>query len=488
MNARANAAAVIAALDADERRLMLHQARAEAWRRVAEGRLSVDFALHSKQREAAAMLRANKAALFYLSIARQFGKSILLFALVLEMLWRKPRSLWHWWAPLRDDAVDIVRQKTDIVLAGCPVGLIPRLNEKDIRYKLPNGAELHFFGANNERSRFARGRTVDGIVIDEAAEIDNLPNLINSVCLPMLLHSGGSIWMSSTPAILADHPSYDFLRACLSRGDAYRATIFDNPLLTIEQIERQKQACGGADSAAWKREHLVELDVVDADSVLVPEWSRLKAELAVRWQRPDYWGYLRRYVGIDPGVSDRTGIVYATYDFPEHTIRVERARLMVRASTSDIAAQVRADEKDLWPGANGKHTFRVADDNQGRLVLDLCDEGLTTSKAIKDDREAGIGLLRTWVARKHLKVDPDEAAILSRQLEHAHEVRRKLARNLEGHFDAFTAALYLVRAIELEKHLNPLPTHEWLTSRRRPKSQRGRSKLLEAFSAPSHRK
>lgn len=469
----------------EEREALRAMARAEAWRRVAAGERNVDFVLHSSQRKAAALMRASRAPMFYLSVGRQWGKSSMLLPLVLERAWRKPRSLWVWWAPVRSDALDIVEQKARVILGDLPDELQPQLVKGEVAtWKLHNGAEIQFFGANNQRARFARGRTADGVVVDEAAEIDDLRYVVEAVSLPMLLHTSGPVWMASTPAQLADHESYAFLRACLSRGDGFRATVHDNPLLTPEQVARHLEACGGAEAATWRREYLAELDVVDQDVVIVPEWSRLRKELARAWARPDYFHRLRRYVSIDPGINDRTGITFAVYDFPAATLRVERAVMLHRARTDQIRAAVEEEEARLWPGL--PPPTRIADDAQGRLVLDLTDAGLVVSPAIKDDREASVNLVRTYVATRRLTVDPLAADVLDRQLEHAYEIRRKLARNLEGHFDAFDSLLYLVRLVDAEKGVNPFPSQAWMHSHvRQPDS--GRSKLHDAWGKTAKR-
>ncbi len=474
-----DARALIEALTPGQQEQLARLARNEVWRRVAEGKGDVTPLLHSGQCTMRETLLASEAAIYYLSVARQFGKSLGLLAIILELMWRTPGSLWHWWAPYRDDAIDIVEQKARILLEGVDDAYAPALNKKDVRYRLSNGSELHFFGANNDRARFSRGRTVHGIVIDEAAEIDDLVSLVDSICLPMLLHSGGSLWLSSTPAKLADHTSYAYVRAALSRGDCFRATIHDNPLLSQAQIDRQCEAAGGEDSPAWRREHLVELDVVDPDAVLVPEWGALKGELVRTWEIPDTYPLLRRYVGVDPGVSDRTGLTYATFDFERQTIRGERARLLKRASTHVIADTLKEDIAELWPGALAKSVTVVVDDAQGRMVLDLADEGVIAEAALKDERDAAIGLLRGYVARKRITLEPNACEVWSRQLEFAHEVKRKLARNAEGHFDCFDAGLYMVRAMDRDKLINPLPTHEQLHGVRRPPS--GSNPLLDAF-------
>lgn len=476
----------LAALSPEHREAVRSAAMADAWRRLSRGELTCDFVLHKSQREAAKALRISEASSFYLNVARQWGKSTMLLALLLERGWAKPGSLWLWWAPFRDDAVDVVDKKARILLADCPAELWPELDEKDVVYRLPNGSEIQFHGANNKHARFARGRTVHGVVIDEAAEIDELPMLVDAICLPMLLHSGGPIWLSSTPAILAEHPSYEYVRACLSRGDGFTATVHDNPLLTPKQVSRHMEAAGGEESATWRREYLAQLDVTDPDAVLVPEFGRLKGELVRPWERPplEELRHLRRYVGIDPGIEDRTGLVFATYDFVRATIRAQSSQLLRRATTDAIREACELEEKRLWPGLPPPK--RIADDSQGRLVADLCDNGFIVEKAIKDDRKASINLLRTFVAKKRLTLEPDAGPILH-QLEHAHIERQRLARNLQGHYDAFDALLYLVRTLDGEKGVNPLPPEASRYSHTRPKPRQ--SKVLElAFGKASHRK
>ena len=440
-----------------EARALRQAARAELWRRTSAGEVSVDWFLHDAQVQAAQALRASKSLLYYLSVGRQWGKSLLLVALVLEEAWGNPGCLIHWWSPYRDDAVDIFTQKARIVLADCPVALRPRLNGQTVQWRFSNGSEVHFFGANNDRGRFARGRTVRRIIIDEAAEVDDLQSLTDEICMPMLLHSpGGSIWMSSTPSKVGDHVSYVYVRNALLAGDCFRATIYDNPLLMPEQVAKHCTRAGGHESPTWRREYLADLDVVDPEAVLVPEFSKLRTELTAPWQRPGHYQHLKRLVVLDRGGdtdrADGTGITWWTFDFPTQLAVCERSLLLRQPSTSEICRAIKTAELELW-GADAKPD-RVAD---GILAKDYDEHGLSFGPVSKDDRDSAIALLRTSIGAKRIRFLPAAASAIT-QMQYAHTRKGRLARTEQGHYDVFDTVLYANRYIQEHlKYVNPIP-------------------------------
>ena len=105
-----------------------------------------------------------------------------------------------------------------------------------------------------------RGITIDLILIDEAAYVrDELFNVV----YPTVISTQGRVVLISTPGLSAG----EFYNACTSERSFYTRYTFTHkdaffsdgrPHIPPEELERECQRCGGAESAEWKREYLVE--------------------------------------------------------------------------------------------------------------------------------------------------------------------------------------------------------------------------------------
>lgn len=110
-----------------------------------------------------------------------------------------------------------------------------------------------------------RGPTIDLALIDEAAYVRDE---LFSVLYPTVMTTQGRIVLISTPGLSAG----EFYNACTSKDSGYTAFKFTHddavfadgrPHVPREELERECARAGGADSAFWKREFLVEF--TDAD-------------------------------------------------------------------------------------------------------------------------------------------------------------------------------------------------------------------------------
>ena len=137
---------------------------------------------------------------------------------------------------------------------------------------------------------------------------------------------------------------------------------------------------------------------------------------------------------------------------------MEREYRATGNSTSEIAAAIKAGEKELWGGI--PPTKRVSDVDL-RLIKDLRDlHGLRFQATEKDQKEAQINNLRILIQQGRIKIH-ESCVNLAVQLQYGRwktsaSGRRDYQRSVElGHLDLIDALIYLVRNINFRK--NPLP-------------------------------
>jgi hypothetical protein len=441
--------------------------RASLWRR---GELR--WKLHPGQQRIYDAIQSTDHKRVYLNVSRQWGKSTLLLLVAWELCLKNPGTCVYYWAPYGKDAEDIAQNKANWLLRGqqlpgggvdvCPKDLEPEFRAQDRAFAFPNGSEIVFVGANNDRARFARGRTVHLHIVDEAAEVDDLDQLVNDVAMPSTLHTRGRIFLASTPARSPGHASTLMAKRCASEGKGayWHFTIHDNPLLDAETIARYCREAGGAQSSTWRREYLADLGAIDEDTACIPELTdELRKEIVREMPRPPYFRFLDRYVAVDPGMEDFTGIVFGYWDPLENRFIAEDCLLLQRANTRQLAEAIKAKEAELWDDLPVFH--RVVDDSGKRVVADLGDLGVSCSPAWKPDRDANIALLRMYVAGRQFLVSP-RAEALANQLQFA--TRNPKTGDLErapghGHFDLVAASWYLAREVHENRHRQPIPAH-----------------------------
>jgi hypothetical protein len=114
---------------------------------------------------------------------------------------------------------------------------------------------------------------------------------------------------------------------------------------------------------------------------------------------------------------------------------------------------------------------RPVDDPTGRVTLDLWElHKLHCEPAVKNDRNASIGLIRTWCVDGTLVILPG-CVRLRHQLLTAknNKTRTDFERTPDGHFDLVAALMYFVRGAQPLLAVNPYPADfDKLTGRTMP--------------------
>jgi hypothetical protein len=328
----------------------------------------------------------------------------------------------------------------------------PKWNSQEGAYILPNGSMIHIAGVNNGHADDLRGTAADLCVVDEAAFVDDLTYLIDSVLTPQLITTGGQLLMASSSPVSPAHDFTDYIHEAKIDGFYSSFDIYSSGFPEELVNEFMKEA-KGPDSTTWKREYLNEI-IVDSDYSIIPEADKLKIGIIPTEHKQFY----HRYVGMDIGTRDLTVIIFGYYDFKRATLCIEREFIIngPQMTTPKIAESVNAIELDLWKDV--KPLKRISDNNNLLLLQDLgylhdC-HFIPTSK---DSLEAMVNEMRIWVKDGRLEIDPS-CQVLIESLKYGfwNEQRSGWGRSKTlGHFDAIAALMYLVRNIDT--HTNPIP-------------------------------
>lgn len=435
--------------------------------------------------------------------ARKLGKSFLFGGIALETAQQNPGKQINWCAGTIKASRGILLPILEELSADAPIDCKGRFDSGSSQWRMPNGAFIQLFGAETKRD-CEKGRGPSSIlnIIDEAGFIDLLEYLVDSVFSPQLRRvrriAGSFIGMtllcSTTPYVPTHH--FCTIADAAAAIEAYqKRTIYDSGFETKEEIEqyiadeaRKKNLSVEAFKATstFRREFMSER-VVDTDVVVFPEFSQpleindmtvvnakgeplTIADHVVReWRRPvGFDQFIYKRTGCDPGgTRDPTGILAGYVDFTHAKIVVEGEALLPKPNTRDIFDAVVELETELWgpppdprpgePYLDRSRITRAVDDPTGRVTLDLWElHRLHCQPATKNDRNASIGLIRTYASDGTLLIHP-RCVKLRHQLRTAisNKTKKDFERNSEGHFDLAAALMYFVRDLALT--VNPYP-------------------------------
>jgi len=393
---------------------------------------------------------------YVLDIARRFGKTHIASVVAVEFAIRYPGAQINY-ACVTDKAMrKILRGIMPVILSDCPKDLLPKRTGGT--WEFPNGSVIYTAGVNNQHADDLRGTSSHLNIVDEAAQIDELKYLVQSVLMPQQLTVDGTMLLLSTPPTVADHDYAEIYQECKEEGNVKTFTIYDNANVMKDRrkFEAYLKEAGGEESVTWRREYLAQW-VQDTDKPVIPEW---KDEFVQDPPRPRHYTWLHKYVGMDTGFRDNTALIFAYYDFERATFVIERElRLSGEdVTTRHLAAEVRRVEKELgWDTSRGPIT-RIADNNNLIFLNDLhLQEKVTFHPTSKDERHAMVNATRLWFGSGRVNVHPSceytrdclKFAVWDKN-------RVDLARSKKlGHYDALPALIYTLRYVD--QNTNPIP-------------------------------
>ena len=439
------------------------------------------FLLHAGQRELydhhtsweAASLQARQRGhkmpgvyprVYAVSASRRFGKDWYSVVWALGNAIRRPKSVLTYATALGKDITSIVIPLFEQVTASCPPALKPVFKASyqgtEAGIYLHNGSVIKLVGIDRNPNGL-RGRFSDGIVISEAAFVDNLKEAVVSVLLPQLqgrLHA--SILLNSTPSVIPGHAfEENFLPDAQDHGRFFTRTILDNPLLSESEREEFIAAAGGRESETCRREYFCEI-IRSESRVVIPEFDFDKHVKATN--RPEF---AHGYTCLDPGVRDICAVNTAYYDFERAKLVIDNEWGKPGANTNDVAAGIASIEAQSfatlqwWDGtALRPNPFQRYSDTEARLILDLNSlHKIKIAGADKDGAEAALHSMRNAFQRGLIEVHPRCVQTI-KHLQNAvwNKSRTSYERSdVYGHWDFIDSVKYLWRHVN--KITNPFP-------------------------------
>lgn len=396
-------------------------------------------------------------------LARRSGKSFALCVMAIEQCLRHPGSIIKFLSPTKKQVERNIRPLMRQILETCPSDISPDLKQKDDIYYFPNGSEIQMAGSESGNIESLRGGFSHICIIDEAQDVSDLQDAINSVLLPTTLTTKGKILLAGTPPKNYDHDFLLYVEGGERDGSLVKRTVYDNPRLTKYDIETQANAMGGYDSEDFRREFLCEL-IKDSSKSVVPEFDQTKAAILVRdWVKPDFY---TPYVSMDLGFRDWTVVVFAYYDFVNDKLIIED-EIVTHGSKMhlhQLGWDIYNKEGQLWKETYSSDRIKPAKRVSDNDLIALNEINKATNYLVrfetarKDDMLSGINFLRTMINADKIIINPKCKTVVDHLLNGrwTSNSKDKLARCSNGsHYDAIPTLSYLLRAVDFKK--NPYP-------------------------------
>lgn len=441
----------------------------ELWRRgitswkLYPDQLEVYSAIQAFLRDSATMFGE-----YYVDICRQFGKTFtgLLIADEFARAVRDRRILYT--CATRTALWQFVQPNIQTLLADCPTRLKPSWNTTENSYRYPNGSVIHLCGVNNGHEDEARGPKADLIINEEAAFVDRLKYLVESIEHPMLVTTGGRMIHITTQPESQDHHIARICAACEAKGRYIKRTLNDVKHLTDRAKSALIEESGGRKSTVVLREYFCER-ITERERAIVPEFTEARSDIIEERKRPKYW---EAYEVMDPGYSpSTTAILFGYYDFRAALYVIEDELVVSQMRTDMLAEELAKKEAALWP----EKMREVWSDKKQRMeqkcevkhrwsdilpvwLNDLASmHGVIFAQTAKDDLSAQINKLRIWTKQRKYRIHPRCKSLIA-QL--ANGVWNKPRTDFElsvdfGHYDGVSAIVYGVRNCPVMS--NPYP-------------------------------
>ena|ERR1019366_1121179 len=436
-----------------------------AW---SQGRLK--YLLKPAQKQIYDAIQASTDLVYVVNCSRRLGKTFCMAAMAVEAALQNINFQVHFGAPYQNALKDILLPIFRQILEDCPEDLRPTWKQLESKWVFKNGSYIKLCGANNGQFDNLRGNKSDLFILDEAAQVDKLDEVINSVVLPQLLSSKNPhkrLILPSTPPTTPDHPFKKYAEDAQAVGSYSHFTIFDGDY-PKEELDRFMQKAGGAESTTWKREYLAQF-VVDSALHIVPEWTG-HPEYVAEVKKDDYFQFYQIVEGLDIGYRDFTAFILGYYDFQNGKLILEQEyALKENDFTTDLLAKnIKALESD-YTKLNKTRIRRISDNNNLNLVADLARlhrlpfapvSKNTGSGTDRKGKEWMVSQARQWVNAGKLIIHP-RCKMLIASLEfgiwktgHAEFARSEKL----GHYDFIDALVYLVAGLMPSvQNVNPIP-------------------------------
>lgn len=214
-----------------------------------------DITLNLKLHDHQQTVHESKARFKVIKAGKKFGKSLWAIFEICKQAARKPHGLFWYVAPTYSQAKDIAWRDLKRIL---PDAIIKKRLENDLKIVFINDSVLQLKGAENEDA--LRGPNLDGLVIDEAAYIQEY--LWTGILQSQLVGSMGPAYFISSPNRWGRNWYTKFCEDAKKKMDAgdaqwayWHFTIYDNPTLSVPEIDRIHE---NTTDEIWNLEYLAQ--------------------------------------------------------------------------------------------------------------------------------------------------------------------------------------------------------------------------------------
>ena len=390
-----------------------------------------------------------------LHISRRVGKSTFLFIIAVMACLKKENTRVAFVAPVERRLEDYIRSISSKVLKDCPKDLEPEFFSSSNMYKFKNGSELWFAGSNNQSYNALRGTEFDLFLIDEAAFIDSLEDLVEGVAMPTLFHTKGYMIMSSTSPITPEHPFKTYAEKAILNGSYSMYTIDDDETIDPEFLEGWIAEAGGRETTTFRREYLCQF-VVDEERSLTPAWDNKFIE---EYPKDVYFHFYHLYESMDLGFKrDFTCVVFAYYDYRKRIVVIEDEIVIKgpKLASKSLADMIKAKETAMWwdeQTQKPKEVYRRVSDNDDLIFLNTMavEQDMVFMPTSKDSLHEMIDRLNGFLREDRVRVNP-RCKYLIQCLRSGiwDKERKKLDRSAAlGHYDGTMALAYLLHNLDI---------------------------------------
>lgn len=443
-------------------RSIKQEAKEKLWRL---GNLS--WKLHSAQRELYELFYNSNNKVQVWLISRRFGKTFAFCLLALEQCIKQPNSIVKILSPTKMQVNTNVRPIFRQILEDCPEDITPEFHQKDYIYYFSNGSEIHLAGSDGGHAEKLRGGDSHLAFVDEAGSCSDLKNTVRSILLPTTLMTNGKIILAGTPSKEPDHEFHSFVEDAESKNVLIKKTIYDNPLLTKEEIKNAFDEYGGESAEDAQREYMCQI-IRDPKTSVIPEFTKdLEADIVCEWKKPPHYDM---YEGMDLGYKDLTVCLIAYYDFRNNKVVIEDEVVVdfkeKNTTIETLVSRIRQKEQlyffNYLTNEQKTPTKRISDIEYIVIneIKKVSNYEMNFEAAKKDNLDAMVNFLREKLKKKEIIINPRCQTLIR----HLRNIKWKKGEKAmfgrspdDGHYDAVAALIYLVRAIDYRK--NPYPAH-----------------------------
>lgn len=402
--------------------------------------------------------------------SRRLGKTYLLLSMAVEVCLKKPFAVVKYAFPKQNMAKKMLMPVMRKLLEDCPEHLKPIYMTAEKCFRFPNGSEVQISGVDNGGWENLRGGDSDLNCVDESGFCDDLTYGIRSVMSPTVKITKGRTVMVSTPSRSEAHEFIqDWVYPYKAENRIKIYTIYDNPNFNAEAIkEAEEEYPNGVNDEMFRREYLCHI-IRGTEKSILPSFTDL-AEVDIVKDDFEVPLYCDRYVSLDPGGRDLTGILFGYYDYMKATLVIlDEIAVDGTTNTQILAEMIKEKEKLYWTNPIDKSTIapymRVSDVSNGILLTDLQKlHNLSFSKTKKDNKQAAINSLDVSIMQRKIIIHPRCVNLLYHlkfcEWNNAQTEFKRLKASPSGklkasHCDLLDCLIYMHRSV-VKSH-NPYP-------------------------------